>query len=317
MFGDKHMRILQHSVGALLLVSALFVGPTFSATVKPIFKTPEDAVAALVKGLQDDDATAIGGLLGPGKEGLIRSGDKIKDRQEVQSFLDAYADRHVLTDDGVDRRILHVGKNDWSLPIPLVQHGGSWTFDAQAGTQEIIDRRVGHNELEAIRLSLAYGDAQKGYFDLYRQATGAGLYAQRLISTPGNYDGLFWESASGIPESPFAALVATAIDQGYPGQLDAGKPVPYQGYYFRILTAQGPHAPGGAKDYVQGDKMVDGFGLIAWPTGYGRSGIMTFVLNQDGVVFQKDLGTETAARAAVTKSFDPGIDWARVDVKPE
>jgi hypothetical protein len=254
--------------------------------------------------------------LGPGSEKLVRSGDPVKDRDEAHRFLDAYAERHSLVADGQDRMTLHVGTNDWPLPIPLVRRDGEWAFDSQAGAQVIVDRRIGRNEIAAIRFALAYVDAQRAYFDLFKQVTGKGRYAMRLVSTDDNYDGLYWPPAPGIPESPLGPLVASAIEEGYPGRVEQGKQIPYEGYYFRVLTAQGPNAPGGAKNYVQGGVqgglMTGGFGLIAWPAIYDASGITSFVVGQDGVVFQKDLGPETSARTAAIRSFDPGLDWARV-----
>jgi hypothetical protein len=275
---------------------------------------PDDAVAALVGALQSDDREALANVLGPGSEKLVRSGDPVKDHQEAQRFLDAYGERHTLVPEGQDRISLHVGANDWPLPIPLVRHEGEWVFESHEGAQEIVDRRIGRNEIAAIRFALAYVDAQHAYFDLFKEVTGKGRYAMRLVSTPGNYDGLYWPSNPGIPESPLGPLVQSAVEEGYPGQTEAGKQIPYQGYYYRVLTGQGPDAPGGAKSYMQDGLMTGGFGLIAWPATYGASGIMTFVVDQDGVVFQRDLGAETGTRAAAIKSFDPRLDWARVVV---
>jgi Protein of unknown function (DUF2950) len=197
-----------------------------------------------------------------------------------------------------------------------VQADGRWHFDTRAGAQEIIDRRIGRNELAAIRVMLTYVEAQKEYFDLMKQQTGTGVYAQRLISTAGRQDGLYWPVAAGSAESPFGPLVDQAQDEGYPapGALVGGKPIPYQGYYFRILKSQGPDAPSGAINYVQSGRMTKGFALIAWPSSYGSSGIMSFMVNQDGVVFQKDLGTETARVAPAIAQFDPDLSWTRVDV---
>ncbi len=309
----KHIRpLVPHLVlAATLLCCAI---PPASSTEQTGFKTPDDAVAALVGALQSDDREALANVLGPGSENLVRSGDPVKDHQEAQRFLDAYAEHHTLIPEGQDRLSLHVGANDWPLPIPLVRRDGGWAFELQAGAQEIVDRRIGRNEIAAIRFALAYVDAQRAYFDLFKEVTGKGRYAMRLASTPGNYDGLYWPSETGIPESPLGPLVQSAVEEGYPGQVEAGKRIPYQGYYYRVLTAQGPNAPGGAKSYMQGNLMTGGFGLIAWPATYGASGIMTFVVNQAGVVFQRDLGAETGTHAAAIRSFDPGLDWARVVV---
>ena len=192
-----------------------------------------------------------------------------------------------------------------------------WRFDTEAGAQEVINRRIGRNEIGAIRTCLAYVDAQQDYFELFKQVTGQGAYAQRLVSTPGNYDGLYWPPAEGIPNSPLEPLVSRAIEEGYPGETVGGKPTPYYGYLYRILTAQGPNAPEGAMNYIQNGKMTRGFALLAWPASYGNSGVMTFQVNQDGIVFQKDLGPETAKRASEIMRFDPDFSWARVDITPE
>jgi hypothetical protein len=203
--------------------------------------------------------------------------------------------------------ILDIGVNDWPLPFPLVQVNGRWQFDSRAGAQEIVNRRIGRNEIAAIRVALTYVDARRDYFDRNKQAAGTGEYAQRLISTPDAHDGLYWPAAAGETESPFGPLVAQAVQEGYPGDIVSGRQIPYQGYYFRVLKAQGESAPGGAKTYMAGDRMTEGFALIAWPASFGVSGIMTFVVDQDGVVFQKDLGRGTTAAAAATTRFDPDL----------
>ncbi|MEO9191440.1 MAG: DUF2950 domain-containing protein [Acetobacteraceae bacterium] len=314
MAGGRTVDRMRSLLGIALMAGVLMVSPALASAAQQGFNAPDDAVAALVGALQKHDLTALDNVLGPGSEALVRSGDPVKDRQEAQRFLDLYAAGHALAPDGADRLVLQVGTDDWPLPIPLVRRNGMWRFDSRAGANEIVDRRIGRNEIAAIRFSLAYVDAQKAYFDLFKEATGTGAYAQRLVSTTGNYDGLYWPSVAGIPESPLAPLVASAVEEGYPGQIEAGKPIPYQGYYYRILTAQGPNAADGAKSYLRGGNMVDGFGLIAWPATYGASGIMTFIVDQGGTVFQKNLGPDTAKRAAAIRAFDPGLDWTRVDV---
>jgi hypothetical protein len=308
------MRALLARVMMALLAASLCGAPAWAAAPQRGFATPDAAVDALVAALRTHDPASIGVVLGAGSEKLVRSGDPVKDREESQRFLDSYAAHHALEADGPNRMVLHVGADDWPLPIPLVQQDGTWRFDSRAGAQEIVDRRIGRNEIAAVRFSLAYVEAQKAYFELFKQATGTGAYAKRLVSTPGNYDGLYWPPAAGIPESPLTPLVQSAIEEGYPGEVEAGKPIPYQGYYYRILTAQGASAPGGARSYLRGGKLVDGFALVAWPAIYGASGVMTFIVDQDGVVFQKDLGRDTATRAKAIKAFDPTLDWARVEV---
>jgi hypothetical protein len=304
-------------IGACMLLAMSVVRPSVAAVAQPTYASPDAAVAALVQAVQSHDPASIGTVLGPGSEPLVRSGDPVKDRQEADRFLGSYNAHHTLAPEGADRVALHVGDDDWALPIPIVRSAGAWHFDARAGAQEIVDRRIGKNELEAIRFCLAYVDAQKAYFEMFKQATGTGVYAQRLVSTPGNYDGLYWPSAPNTPDSPLTALVASAVEEGYPSDIQAGKRVPYQGYYFRVLKAQGPEASGGRTNYVQAGKMTGGFGLVAWPVTYGVSGIMTLVVNQDGIVFQKDLGPRTETQVARIDAFNPGFDWTRVDVTPQ
>jgi hypothetical protein len=177
----------------------------------------------------------------------------------------------------------------------------------------LINRQIGRNEIAAIRTALAYVDAQNEYFAFTGQ-NGMGEYAQRFVASPGKYDGLYWPSGNGGPDSPLEPLVAQAREEGYPVDIKAQGPRPYQGYYFRILTGQGPNSPEGARDYISDGRMTNGFALIAWPASYGVSGIMSFIVNQDGIVFQKDLGPRTATAAAATKLYDPDLSWAKVDV---
>ena len=290
--------------------------PTVAASrpAQAAFATADEAVSALVDALQRHDRVAVAKILGPGSEALLQSGDATKDDQERRRFLDAFAAHHTLSADGTDRMTLQIGPDNWPMPIPLVQRNGMWRFDSREGAQEIVNRRIGRNEIAAIRFCLAYVDAQRAYFDLFKQATGVGVYARLLVSTPGNYDGLYWPSAAGVPESPLTPLVQSAIEEGYPDQIESGKRVPYQGYFYRILTAQGADAAGGSKSYIQDGKLTAGFALVAWPATYGASGVMTFIVNQDSVVFQDDLGPDTAARVPAIKAFDPSLDWATVTI---
>jgi hypothetical protein len=277
------------------------------------FATAEQAVTALVDALQGNKREAIQAVLGPGSEKLVNSGDKYSDAAERQRFLAAYEAQHKLVTATPGQMVVQVGNDDWPFPIPLVQADGRWHFDSIAGAQELIDRRIGRNEIAAIRTALAYVDAQKAFFAFTGQ-NGQGQYAQRLVSAPGKHDGLYWPANEGEAASPLAPLMAQALEEGYPGERVSGKPVPYHGYYFRILTGQGASAAEGARDYLSGGRMTNGFGLIAWPASYGASGIMSFIVNQDGIVFQKDLGPDTAAVAARTKLFNPDLSWARIDI---
>jgi Protein of unknown function (DUF2950) len=285
--------------------------PTQSVT----FATPDDAVAALVDASRTDDTSKLLTILGPGSESLVSSGDPIADHEARERFVAAFQQKHALSTDTPDRRTLIVGENDFPVALPIVQSDNRWHFDSRLGAQEIVDRRIGRNEIAAIRVALAYHDAQLVYFDRAKQS-GAGEYAQRLVSTQANHDGLYWPSSGSDDESPLAPLVQQAEDEGYPGELVSGKPIPYQGYYFRILKGQGWAAPAGKMDYVVNGHMTKGFGLIGWPARYESSGVMTFIVNANGVVFQKDLGPRTEAIATGIKRYDPDLSWARVDVVP-
>jgi hypothetical protein len=309
-------RDLSRGIAAILVVVLGATAALAQAAAGTGFATADEAVGALIAALTANDTGAVARILGPGSEKLLNSGDRYADQHAREAFLTAYGDQHKLVPAGDNRMVLNVGKDDWPTPIPVVQQGGLWHFDTAAGAQEILNRRIGRNEIAAIRVSLFYADAQKDYFERTK-LTGGGEYAQRLISTPNRQDGLYWPAANGERESPLAPLIDQAVDEGYPGEPVSGKPIPYQGYYFRILKGQGENAPGGARDYMVGGKMTGGFALIAWPATYGVSGVMTFLVDQDGIVFQKDLGERTAASASAMTRFDPDVSWARVDISKD
>jgi hypothetical protein len=270
-------------------------------------------VTALVDALRADKRDVLRMVLGPGSEKLLSSGDRYSDAEERQKLLAGYDEQHELVSAAPDRMILQVGKDKWPLPIPVVEASGRWHFDSQAGAQELVDRRIGRNEIAAIRTALAYVDAQKAFF-AFTGRNGQAEYAQRLVSSPEKYDGLYWPAAEGELESPLEPLVAQAREEGYPVDRSATGPRPYRGYYFRILTGQGANTPDGARNYVSNGRMGDGFALIAWPAIYGASGIMSFIINQDGILFQKDCGPQSAAIASTMKIFDPDLSWAKVEV---
>ncbi len=289
----------------LLFALAAFAGPAAAAD----YATPEEAVAALEAALKADDPAALRAVFGPDSNALLGSGDKVADHNARQRFLDELEAAHRLEADGDDRRILVVGPNDWPSPIPIVQVGGRWHFDSAAGAQAISDRRIGENEISAISSLLAVADAERAYFELRHE------YARRFLSNAGQQDGLYWPSDDEFNPSPLAGLAAIAEGEGYSLDPLQKSPALFRGYFFRFLTGQGPSAAGGAKSWLKGSKLVDGFGLIAWPSRYGNSGIMSFQIGPDGVVFQKDLGPDTAAAAARITRYDPDLSWARVDVK--
>jgi hypothetical protein len=313
------LRITAAALAVLALTSLAGIAgaaPTSEPTTPAqTYATAEEAVAALIEAVRSDKSEAIVAVLGPGSEKLVDSGDKVVDDTARKKFVTAYDEKHQLTAAAPDRMTLVVGNDDWPLPIPIVQSDGRWHFDSKAGAQELVDRRIGRDEIAAIRTALTYVDAQKAYYEIARQVEGTPFYAQQLVSSPGRHDGLYWVPDEGEGDSPLAPLVAQAQDEGYPGAQASGKPQAYFGYYFRILTGQGPDSPEGAMNYIGADgEMTKGFALVAWPASYGASGIMSFVVNQDGIVFQKDLGSETAAAAARVKLYDPDLSWSRVDV---
>ena len=280
------------------------------------FASPEAAVDALVAAAKAHEGNALLAILGPASKPIIQSGDPVLDQQVVDHFVERYEAGHAITRDGDARATLVTGKDDVPFPFPLVKNDAGWRFDTAAGREEVIARSIGRNELAAIQSSLAYVDAQREYYQ--RNPDGAKLqhYARRFLSTPDKRDGLFWKTAEGEPESPMGPLFVRARAEGYKKGA-AGKPTPFHGYIFRILEGQGPHAPGGAYSYIAKDHMIGGFALIATPATYDVTGVMTFLVNQDGVVYQKDLGPKTATAAAAIKLFDPDESWQPVTEQDE
>jgi hypothetical protein len=279
------------------------------------FASADDAVSALVKALQMDDIKSLREIFGPGGEKLVESGDPVADEAARQRFLSAYGESHTLAPQPDGNVTLVIGNNGWPMPIPIVHVGDHWQFDSTIGAQVIIDRQIGRNELLTIQTLLSAVAGQEDYFDRMKAATGTGVYAQRLYSSPGKHDGLYWGVTAGEEESPLGPLIQQAEDEGYPGATQKdGVQTPYHGYYFRLLKGQGPDAPNGAANYIHDGKMTGGFAYVAWPANYVRSGIMTFVVDQDGIVFQKDLGPDTDAAAEAMPLFNPDLSWARVDI---
>ena len=281
---------------------------TFAAPAQKTFASLDEAVNALVGARRTADRKALVEILGPQGNPLVWSGDDVADRAAFQRFTAEYDRAHRL-EGGDGKVVLYVGDDDFPFPIPLVPDGPRWLWDTDAGDDELLNRRIGENELSAIQVCLAYVDAQREY---YSRGRGLLEYAQRLDSTKGKHDGLYWETRPGELDSPLGPLVARARAAGYPLPPPRG-PAPYHGYFYRILLAQGPDAPGGAYDFVVRGHMIGGFALVAYPASYGASGIMTFIVNQDGVVYQKDLGSKTAQAANAMKTYNPDRTWAEAD----
>lgn len=286
--------------------------PASAAEPQRSFTSPEEAASALVDALRTHQETDLRAILGPDADRVINSGDRYADQELHQRFVALYDLKHGIDRTAPGQAELEVGADDWPLPIPLTESNGRWSFDTAAGAQTIVNRRIGRNELAAIRTLLASIDAQHDYFERMKQQTGIGVYATRLVSTPGRRDGLYWPVPSEPNDSPLGPLIAAAQEAGYPGELVDGKPIPYEGYYFRILRAQGPNGDGGIKTYIRSGRMTGGFALVAWPAVYESTGIMTFVAGPDGDVYQRDLGPETAALATKITTFDPDRAWSRI-----
>ena len=307
--GAYSRRAVTIGKSALLSAALLIFAGASVALAQEKYATPEAAVDALVASAKSGGEKAGLVVLGPGSGDIISSGDKVSDDAVRARFVNSYDAKHEIKMQGDNKATLIIGDNNYPFPIPLLRRAGKWSFDTEAGRLEILARRIGHNELDTIQTALAYVDAQDEYASKDRTGEGAGVYAQRLISEPGKKDGLYWPTTQGEEESPLGELFALASHEGYV----SGAHAPYHGYYYRILTRQGPHATGGAVDYVVNGKMFGGYALVAYPDEYRNSGVMTFIVNHLGQVFQKDLGPDTANIAQRMTSFDPDPSWKKVE----
>jgi hypothetical protein len=278
------------------------------------FNSADNAVDSLVTAMRANDAAQIKTILGSGSDEILDSGDAVADKNAREAFLKAFDEKHQLVAGPEGTMTLVVGQSGWPMPIPIVEKGGAWYFDTDAGKEEILNRRIGHNELATIETCLAILDAQREYVSKDRNANGLREYATRFISTPGKKDGLFWPTAANEPPSPLGPLVAEAAEAGYKrGERATDTPCPYHGYLFRILTSQGASAAGGALDYMVNGKLIGGFAIVAWPASYGNSGIMTFIMSHEGTVYQRDLGDATAKTAESMTTYDPIAEWKKAE----
>ena len=298
------LKSLHRAALTAVMALALMSSPSEAQQSYP---TPEDAAAALAAAVKSGPGRAILKVLGSAAQDIVSSGDEVADVDIRQRFTSMYEAKHAIKSEGNRKATLMLGPDDFPFPIPLVNTKTGWEFDTAEGRIEVLYRRIGRNELDAIQTSLAFVDAENEYADKDRGG-GAGVYAQRIVSSAGKKDGLFWRDDS--DPSPLGALAAQAASEGY--KAEEG-PAPYHGYYFRILKGQGSNAPGGALDYVVKGKMIGGFALIAWPAEYGNSGVMTFLVNHAGTVYQKDLGPRTESIAKRIYLFDPDQTWKKVD----
>jgi hypothetical protein len=300
--------VARAGLAALLLSTTASVAVRAAELAQQTFASPEDAAAALAEAAGHGDKAELLKIFGADGAKLLSSGDPIADDDARQRLAAEYAARHKIDYEGDRKAVLSIGKDDFPLPIPLVKAGSDWHFDTAAGEQEILDRRIGRNELNTIEVCHAYVEAQREYASMNPLGKGQGEYAQKFRSSPGEHDGLYWEAENATDESPLGPLVASARAEGY-GPHTNGTPTPYHGYYFEILTRQGPNASGGAKDYVANGHMTGGFAMLAFPAQYGDSGIMTFIVDETGIVFEKNLGPGTEAIAGRIAAYDPDQSW--------
>jgi hypothetical protein len=272
------------------------------------FPSAEAASAALVTAAQSNDQAAMLEILGPSGKQIVSSGDDAEDSENRANFVRKYREMHRFVKEPDGTTTLYIGAENWPAPIPLVNHGSLWYFNSEAGRKEIMFRRVGRNEASTIRVCQEFVTAEQDY------SAKHGEYAGKVLSDEGQHNGLYWKAAEGETQSPIGPLLASAIAESH---AQTGAPTPFRGYYYRMLTRQGKNSPGGAKGYTLDGKMTEGFALLAYPAEYGSSGVMTFVVNQDGVVYQKDLGDKTEGLAKVMKEYNPGPGWQKAEDMPE
>ena len=295
---------------AACCLAAMVMGPLDAAAQKS-FNTPEDAAKALVDAVRAENGARILEVVGPKARAWLMTSEEIADRAEWRLFIAAHDKKTSVVKHGDDKAALAVGEDAWEFPAPIVRKAGKWAFDADAGREEILNRRVGRNELDTIQTLLAIVDAQREYAAEDSDGDGLRDYAAHFASSPGKKDGLYWEAAPGEPPSPLGAVVAKAASEGYAEKVKSGKVQPYHGYVFRMLTSQGAQAPGGAYDYKVNGHLFGGFAVVAYPAAYGNTGVKTFIVNHDGVVYEKDLGPATAEQAAKMARYNPDKSWSK------
>jgi len=300
----------------IILIALIALVGQGCASPQTMFASPDEAVQSLVSAVRANDQTQLKQILGSHGDDLLNSGDDIADRMARERFVAAYDAKHQLVKNDDGSMTLNTGDTDWPFPIPVVNDDkhGKWVFDTDAGKDEIINRRIGRNELDVIQVTQAVVDAQREYAQRDPNGDGIPEYARKFISDPGKKNGLFWKTDESEAASPLGPLVGQAVEEGYSSaRTEEGKPRAYHGYHYRILTSQGPNASGGAFDYVVDGKLIGGFAVIAWPAQYGNSGIMTFIVNHQEVVFQKDLGANTDRQAKAVTAFDPVAGWKKTE----
>lgn len=299
------------AVVVMLTMGMAFGGASKAAQKQKTFSSAEEAEKAAVTAAKNNDDERLIAIFGPSAKDLIFSGDAVADKQRREQFLKSYDEKHGLVSEK-ESVVLVIGKNDWPFPIPLAKKGDVWFFDTDKGRDEILNRRVGRNELSTIQSMLAIVDAQREYAMFDRDGNGFTDYAQKFLSDPGKKNGLYWKAKEGEDLSPLGEFMSGAQFDQYAVTGSKHAPVPYHGYYFRLLRKQGANAQGGTFDYMVKNRMIGGFAVVASPAKYGNSGVLTFIVNHDGVVYEKDLGKNTAKTAKAMKSFDPDKTWKKV-----
>ena len=296
---------------ALLLTACFPASSLAQQKGQKTFSSPEDASAALFAALQSNDEKAMLDIFGPEGKQIVYSGDATEDAQSHANFVQKYQEMHRLVKEPDGTVCLYIGALNWPTPIPIVKSGNFWYFNTEAGKKEILARRIGRNELSAIHVCQELAAAEKEY-----RSTHNNEYAQKIFSDPGQRNGLYWKVADGEPQSPIGPLVAAAVAEGYAKGEDVPT-TPYRGYYFHVITSQGKNAPGGAKNYIANGKMTEGFAVVAYPAEYRSSGVMTFIVNQDGVVYERDLGKKTEVLAKTMKEYNLTTGWKKSDSMPD
>jgi hypothetical protein len=298
------------AVVAIVLTMCFVTGSMAQQAGQKTFSSAEEASKALVAAAQSNDEKTMLAILGRAGKEVISSGDDVEDAESRANFVKRYQEMHRLVKEPDGTTILYIGAHNWPAPIPLMHKGNVWYFDTEAGKKEILYRRVGRNELSAIRVCQELVAAEKEYSAQHKE------YAQKIFSDEGQQNGLYWKAAAGDTQSPIGPLVAAAVTEGY-AKSENGAPTPYRGYHFHILGGQGRNGPGGAKSYIVNGKMTEGYAFVAYPAMYRSSGVMTFIVNQDGIVYQKDLGKKTAVLAAAMKEYDPSSGWQKAEEQQE
>jgi len=311
-FDKFHCGNLPKLAAVAVLLTACFATHSMAQQQgQKTFSSAEDASAALVAATQSNDEKAMVDILGTDGNQIVSSGDETEDASSRANFVQSYREMHRLVKEPDETTTLYVGAENWPTPIPLVNNGNSWYFDTEAGKKEILYRRIGKNEMSAIDVCQELVQAEKGY-----HSTEHKEYAWKIFSEEGQHSSLYWKAAEGEVQSPIGPLVAWAVAEDHALSQD-GALTPYRGYFFRILTRQGVHGPGGAKNYIANGKMTRGFAFVAYPAEYRSSGVMTFIVNEDGVVYQKDLGNKTEVLAKAMKEYNPDSSWQIAEGKDE